>query len=61
MSENHVLPNDYHDGEDRLVAEKAVAHADKKRHIHPNDAGIDSTNVVKKDQVVKRKPRNEPC
>lgn len=60
MNDVHVLPHENRANEDHLVRDKATAHSGKKKRIHPNDAGVDSTNVVKANQIIKRKPRNDP-
>lgn len=54
MNDAHVLPHENHDGEDHLVRDKVTAHKDHKKHILPNDAGVDATNVGSKDGKVKR-------
>lgn len=54
MSDVHVLPTDYHGGEDHLVKDKITAHKDHKRHIAPNDSGVDATNVGSKGGNIKR-------
>ena len=54
MNDAHVLPHDNHDGEDHLVRDKVTAHKDHKKHILPNDAGVDTTNVGAKDGKITR-------
>lgn len=54
MSDVHVLPTDYHGGEDHFVKYKITAHKDHKRHITPNDSGVDATNVGSKGGNIKR-------
>lgn len=54
MSDVHVLPTDYHGGEDHLVKDKITAHKDHKRHITPNDSSVDDTNVGSKGGKIKR-------
>ena len=54
MSETHVLPHENHGGEDHLVKDKVTAHKDHKKHILPNDAGVDTTNVGSNGGKIKR-------
>lgn len=54
MSDVHVLPTDYHGGEDHLVKDNITAHKDHKRHITQNDSGVDATNVGSKGGNIKR-------
>lgn len=44
---------------DNLVRNRDTAHEDHKKHIAPNDLGVDSTMAVAKKNQVKRKPHNE--
>ena len=44
---------------DDLVRNRDTAHEDHKKHITPNDLGVDSTMTVAKKNQVKRKPHNE--
>ena len=54
MSDVHVLPTDYHGGQDHLVKDKITAHKDHKRNITPNDSGVDATNVWSKVGKIKQ-------
>ena len=44
---------------DDLVRNRDTAHEDHKKHISPNDLGVDSTMAGAKAHQVKRKPHNE--
>lgn len=37
-----------------FVRDKVTAHKDHKKHISPNDIGVDATNVGSKDRKIKR-------
>ena len=44
---------------DDLVRNRDTAHEDHKKHISPNDLGVDSTMAVAKRNQIKCKPHNE--